>query len=296
MRILWYVFSYATADPWIQSLRDLTEHELHVERYDTYHATDRGFLDAYDRIRPDVVIATLTAGGPHIPDPSTLGKINAKCPVVFLSGDLSDPPWHPYLKTYRDAGGFSLAVNFDGNDEWPKQSKDFTCLCPISPSYYKNAPPLSERSIPFGFMGTFSSPSRAEILSYLSEHAGLVIRSANNVSTPYQQYADFMMQCRIVVNIPISGSDAVRQVKARVVEAGLAGCMLFDHASSPARNWFKPAMEFGEYLTPEGLAEIINALTHPTMQISVHASLLHKAILERHHPAIMWNRIFAALA
>lgn len=284
MKFLWYVFSYLSAEPWVQSLRDLP-YDLHVERYDTYDSPDRRFLDAHDRIRPDIVIVTLTAGGRHIPSPGTLEKIKAKTPLCFLSGDLSDPPWWPYLEKYRP--GISIAVNFDGNEEWPKQDKDFTCLCPISPTYYLNLAPLKDRPIHVGFMGTYASPSRQAILAQFSERYPLVLRPANNVSDPYQRYADFMKSCRIVPNIPISGSDAARQVKARVVEAGLAGCVLLDHVSSPAKRWFTPGVDYIEYDNPK------NVITYDE---EMFATNLRTRIYTKHSPTLMWERIIKALA
>ena len=297
MKILYFVFSYRTADPWIRSLFDINEHQTFVEYYDLYQApTDRMFLDAHDRIAPDIVIATLTAGGPFLPSPGTLAKINAKSPVVFMSGDLGDPPWWPYLKEYRDARAFSVAVNFDGNHDWPKEGKDFTALCPISPTYYRDREPnLAKRPIPFGFLGTFASPSRAEILSYLGKHAGLVLRAANNVSAPYEQYAKFMMQCRLVPNVPISGSDAVRQVKARVVEAGLAHCCLLDHVSSKARDWLRPGVDYIEYDTPQQAVTLAKNLLSEPFLMQLCADNLRWRIQEEHSPEIFWGKVFDAV-
>lgn len=285
IRLLWILFDYNTCEPWVDSLLDLNTYYVHIHWYNRPPMpSDNGILDAVDRFKPDLIVYTGTAGGPEIPSPSTLAKIRKQAPSVFLSGDVGDPPWWPYIAEYRSHNCFDLYVNFDGNDNWPKGPRDYTCLSPIAPKFFsKGDRPFKDRAIDFGFSGTYShhdaNDPRRKILDPLRE-AGLVMKPWSPTYKTYDSVGRFLSNVKITVNMPWSGSGQVTQVKARVFEAGLAGCVLIDHVDSQAKHWYTPGKDYLEYRTPQDVLDHVDAcLKWPdlaqqyalNLQKSVHA-------------------------
>lgn len=289
MKILWLCFSNITSVPWIAGLKSV-EPGAEIFYYDRVGLpSDRAVLDAVDRSRPDLVIFTGKAGGEgalDIPSVDTLCRVRNKAPMVHVGGDFSDPPWWPFLETYRKAGCFDLTVNFDGNTEWPRGPRDYTTLSPTAPEFFRGAKPLSERPIKFGFAGTYSSPSRRAIIEYLVEHAGLIVRPWGG---SYQDFATFLMNCQVVVNVPFSGSDAVRQVKGRVIESGLAGCILLEHHEAPTEGWFQPNVHYLKYETPAQAAELALSVSAETSYL---AEQLRDRVATFYSPKAFWCRLF----
>lgn len=294
-RVLWYVFNYNTVEPWLDSLTDLNEYEVHVHLYNLHNPPDGAMLDAADRFQPDLMIYTGTAGGNDIPATSTLAKLHNRCPSVFLSGDVGDPPWWPFIEEYRKAGCFDLYVNFDGNDNWPKQGKDYTTLSPIAPRFFKNGSrPIKDRAIDFGFCGTFAhsdaSDPRRKILDPLFQRGGLYRKPWSPVYRTYHTVGTFLSNTKITVNCPWSGSGQVTQVKARVFEAGLGGCVLFDHVDSQARHWYEPGVEYLEYQTADDILYQLPGLLKDEDRMQSLATALQKRVHSR--PASeFWKRI-----
>ena len=304
MNVLWFSFSLITAAPWHQSLRALG-HNLDLRFY--YDKVsfpngllpippDRAILDIAERTRPDVILFCGIADGARMPTAETFRALRRICPVIMLSGDLSDPPWHPFISNFAEAGCFDLIVNFDGNDAWPKRPgfPDFTAITPIAPEFYPVSKDLKNRLIPFGFCGGCATPSRWEIIGWLVENAGLQIKPREEVYGTYARYAAFMQECAITISVPFSGSDNSRQVKGRVIESGLARTVLLDHVSSAAKNYFTPGVDYIQYENREHAAELVKMLLANIDKAQQVANNLHKRVREEHSPAIFWDRVFKA--
>lgn len=291
MKILWFSFALMTAEPWHISLP-----QAKIVHYDRLpYLPDRHILDIAREYRPDVVLFCGIADWGRMPSMDTLGKLRTIAPTILLSGDLSDPPWWPYLEAFRRAECFDAMVNFDGNDYWPHGHPSFTALTPMAQSPFANQKPLKDRLIPFGFCGGCGSPSRAEIIDYLVQHAGLQIKPREEQYGTYARYARFMMECQLTVNVPHSGSDNSEQVKGRVLEAGLAGTCLLEHVDSAARHWFTPMEDYITYNSKEDAAEMAkNLLADPNLMQRM-ALRLQRKVIERHSPEIFWAKVFKAV-
>jgi hypothetical protein len=297
VNILWFSFSLITAEPWHRSLPGTRV----VYYYDKITRPpgllsvppDREMLDIARGACPDIVLFCGIADRSRMPSPETFNALRKLCPVVMLSGDLSDPPWWPYLEIYKDC--FDLIVNFDGNDNWPKRHGDFTALTPIATEFYPVASKqLNDRLIPFGFCGGCASPSRWEIIGWLVDNAGLQIKPREETYGTYARYARFMQECSITISVPFSGSDNSRQVKGRVLESGLARTVLLDHVSSAAKNYFTPGIDYVEYETREHAAELVRELMNDWPRAQRIADSLHDRVKAEHSPAIFWDKVFKA--
>ena len=291
MKILWLSFSLITAEPWHASLP-----QAQIVFYDRLpNPIDRSMLDIASNACADIILFCGIAAWERMPSLETLCRLRSIAPTVFLSGDLSDPPWHPYLNTFRKRGCFNAYVNFDGNDNWPHSAPDFTALTPMSPSFFANQKPLKDRLIPFGFCGGCGSPSRREIIDYLVEHAGLQIKPREEQYGTYARYANFMKECQLTVNVPHSGSDNSEQVKGRVLEAGLAGTCLLEHEASAARHWFDAGTDYIVYRTKEEAAMIARGLLENVTLMQETALRLQRKVIENHSPEKFWARVFEAV-
>lgn len=295
IRLLWILFDYNTCEPWVDSLLDLNAYDVQIHWYNRPPLpSDNGILDAVDRFKPDLIVYTGTAGGPEIPSPATLAKCRKVAPTVFLSGDVGDPPWWPYIAEYRKHECFDLYVNFDGNSNWPKEGRDYTCLSPIAPKFFERGNrPLKDRPIEFGFCGTYShndpSDPRRKILDPLRA-AGLVMKPWSRDYHTYFTVGQFLTNVRITVNMPWSGSGQVTQVKARVFEAGLAGCVLIDHVDSQAQHWYEPGKDYAVYETPDDVLNIVDVMKRRPDMAQETASNLQRAVHARPASAF-WKKL-----
>lgn len=291
MKLLFLSTSSMNTQPVIESL-DGQGHDVHVFRFDRVTPPpDRAMLDIVDLKAPDLVLYIGSTGGPHLPSASTFWRIKQRCPIVAIAFDASDASWQPRLAEYHEYGCFSMIVNIDGNDNWPKTGLDFTTLTPINRHFYDNQRPLIERPIKFGFAGGYASPSRRTYIEYLQRHANLVVPQRNEQYGSYQSYADFMCKCRIMLNVPFSGSDNSNQVKGRVIEAGLAGNVLLEHVDSAAEAWFKPGVDYQTYETPADAAEQMKRLLDDPQEMKRLAANLQNRV-KHYMPKKFWAEIF----
>lgn len=293
MRLLWACFPFTSAEPWLEGLKSLG-HDVSVFQY-TQH-DDRAFMDVADNFKPDAIIYLGMATWDKTPAPKTFARLRKICPVVHLSGDLSDPPWFPFLEKYREAESFTRTVNIDGNPNWPSEHNDLTLLSPTAPHFFSDQAPLAERPIPFGFAGGYSSPSRREIIEHLVIHGGLTLKRYDHQYGSYDSYARFLTSCIVVPNIPISGSDAVRQVKGRVLECGESGCVLLDREDSWACKWFDAGIDFITYRTKEEAAELSRVILADLDFFQKTATSLQKRVLNEHSPEKFWGKTLGGLA
>jgi glycosyl transferase family 1 len=292
MKILWLTISDMTGEPVHRSLQSLKEHEVTLLHYRQDWNVDQQIRNMIADFIPDCAVFSGTAGGPNLPKPETLAEININVPIIHFCADTSDPPWWPYLESYRAAKSFRMTVNIDGNDEWPKEGRDITLLTPIDPAFYDGALPLEQRPIQLGFCGGYPDGLRKELIEHLQAECGLVVKPRNEMYGSYQSYSDFMKQCRIVVNVPISGSGVSRQVKGRVLEAGWAGCCLVDLIESAAGKWFDPYNDYLSYFNVPDAAHKMKSLFNSPDEMRRRAYNLSVKVRRDHSPQVFWNKVF----
>lgn len=253
---------------------------------------DIEMLNVADKVKPDVAVIIGQHDGPYRASTSTFLALKRKCPTVLIVFDAGEALWVPRLEEYRDRNVFSATVNIDGNQEWTHPEKHWTTITPTAPHFYRNRPPLSDRPVRFGFAGGYSSRKRREIVEYLVEKAALVIPRRDERYGSYQAYADFMCSCKVVLNIPFTGTETGVQVKGRVVEAGMAGCVLLEHVDSAAQHWFKPWTDYAAYSTKEEAAMIVADLLGNPREMTRLATNLHQRV-QQYVPQEFWRHVFS---
>lgn len=283
-----------TTEPVIEGL---TGHDVEVYHYDRHGVpVDRGMLDAADQAKPDVILYIGQNSGPFRPARDTLAWLRQRALTVLLCFDGSDATWDGLLSDYAEHDTFDLVVNIDGNQNWPSRERDLTLLTPTASRFYDQPRALKDRSITFGFAGGYASESRRAIVEHCKAHAGLVIPPRNETYGTYFRYATFMQSCRVVLNVPLSGSDNAAQVKGRVLEAGWAGCCLLDHEASGAKNWFDPGTDYAVYRDAgDAVAQVKQLLAEPGLAQYL-ADSLAKRIRAEHSPDVFWSKVFERIA
>lgn len=290
MKVLWLSPSDITTEPVILSL---TGCNLEIHRYDRNGLpVDRAILDRADQVKPDLILYTGQNNAPYMPQVETFLRLRQIAKTVLICHDGSDATWIPVLEEYHARDAFDLVVNIDGNTVWPQRPQDFTALTPIPPESYRNLSGLSDRPVDFAFAGGYSSQSRRDIVEHLLAHAGLVVPRRNEQYGSYAEYARFLRRCRIVLNVPWSGSDNAVQVKGRVLEAGMAGCCLLEHETSAARHWFNAGIDYAVYRDREDAVDVVEGLLAAPDHMQHLADKLHARVTTEHAPAKFWAEVF----
>ena len=292
MRVLFLSTQTMNCEPVVTSLQG---HQVQVHNYFVQGSPpDQGMLDALSHTGPEVVVYIGCNGGPFMPSASTFVRMQMKgLKTVALIFDAADSSWEEQLERFKKFRCFDLVVAIDGNDDWPKVTdNDFTALTPISPHWFEPQKPWHERPVAFAFPGGFASPSRAAIVNACREKAGLVVPARNEAYGSYNEYAHFLTRCRTILNVPWSGFSESQQVKGRVIEAGLAGCLLLEHRESATSKWFTPDVEYQTYGSADEAMLVQGWYDARPQTAAAIAAALRKRVLAEHSPEIFWGKIF----
>ncbi len=244
----------------------------------------------------DVAVYSAVMGGPCMPSLEAFKRAKAKCRLVCLTCDASD--WRevsPLMETWRDNDVFDAVVNIDGNPDWPQRpGKDFTWCGLFDPKPYDKVLPRVRR---LGYNGAGGDPRAHKRPGILKALAGLldpiIVGDYALVAGKYQQYADYMLGCRAVVNTAWNGSGKRMHVKGRCNEAALAGCLLFETKGSPLNLYFDPKVDYCEYESPEQIKDYLNWSTFDET-----AELIGQRFREKmarlYGPERFWQQVLAA--
>ena len=183
-------------------------------------------------LQPKVIFYIGAVSGFGLPSVTTFRALRNIAPLINLCSDAADSPWHQVLDYYRQQECFDLQVGIDGGETSPV---DLSTITPVDPRPFSGPGP--ERDILLGFSGSVGTHSfRGRILGSL-KMANLVTVRKRTAGSNYAEHVDFMRRCRSVVNVSLTGSQKAHHVKGRVLEAGWAGCALFEMRWSPTKTF-----------------------------------------------------------
>ena len=271
-------------------------HDLSHERVNC----DAEIINEVQLFAPDLILYISAWGSTFSPSFETLRRIRAIAPLVHLLFDGADPPWWGPLREMEKADLFDLTVNIDGNYNWPGGNKwvglgvinGLTLLTPISPSFYP-APYVrfDERPFPIGYAGNIGGFMRKGVVERLQqENMPFVLKTRDN--SPYGDYASFLSHCRIVVNVPFTGSGQRKHVKGRVIESAMANACFLEWSNPSLRDWFTPRLEFEEYENADHCVEMCRFLIPQIKRCEEIANALHERVMREHSPGIFWEQVF----
>ena len=176
-------------------------------------------------------------------------------------------------------------------------TKALTLLTPVDILHFDRPHFIdyAERPYALVFAGNNGGHIRGALVERLRRCIGFYFKDRDNDMRSYPAYADFLRNSRVSVNAPFTGSGAARQVKGRVLEAGLAGTCLIEHEASAAKNWFTPHEDYVVYRTKEDAAALAKELLSDLPRAQAIALSLQRKVREQHSPEIFWRRIFDAV-
>ncbi len=276
-----------TLEPSVESITELGDNDVTHIHYMSFPVPvfNKAMLELAEEHKPDFIVYIGVAEGEYRPQIETLLKLKQMCPTVNFVTDGGCPNYWPILEQYRDMDIFTLSVNVDGTEIWPKRPNDLTTLHPVPKYYYAKS---LQRDIKLGFHGGTGSEDRRTFISELGD--SLKVGSRNEAYGQYQDYADFMLRCKYVLNMAKTGSGKRMHVKNRIVETGLAGACLFEPRNSPASQYFIPGYEYLEYETAADIRNLMEM--HDYIP---YGERLSKAICERHSAKQFWEKVINAI-
>lgn len=297
MKILWLTPSDMLTEQYHGSLTYLG-YEPVLYRYDRHGSPpDRGMLQAVDEAQPDIMLYISQAGGPWCASPDTFRRIRDKAPLVHLCLDAFDIGFDPLLTEYREKGCFTFTVACDGGAHNPA-NVDWIGFHPVDPRPYQKQRPVLERPILLGTCGGFPYGLRKEVFERLRDKCGMVVKPREEVYGSYQRYANFLMQCQIVLDCALSAGGHggagpyARTLKTRAIEVGLAGACLLEIQDCALANWARPGEDYLPYGNAEGAENVFRYLITHRDQLHAQAQRLQDVVRTRMSPEIFWSTVF----
>jgi hypothetical protein len=328
MRILIATTSTGDTESIAAGLRYIGQHEISVMHYDQkstqsygiyqkldptqkaavrlnqtaqYVTCDPELLHHAEDMRPDIILYISAWGSAFAPSNETLLKLRDMAPLVHLLFDGGDPPWWPILRKFEEEGLFDLTVSIDGNHDWPggsdwqadwKIESGITLLTPISPAFYPEPTfAFSERPFPIGYAGNVGGWMRKGIVERLQQEELPFVLKLRDFEE-YASYASFLHHCRIIVNVPFTGSGQRKHVKGRVIETALARACLLEWTNPHLRDWFDPRSEFEEYDNPDHCLEMCKFLMGQIKRCEEIGHALYTKVRQEHDPSEFWTQVF----
>ena len=251
--------------------------------------------------RPDVVVYWATLNRERMLSDETLRWLRSRARLVLWCSESSSPHYAELLAHYRKQDMFDLRVGTDGGSEacFTKDLIDYTTLWPVDPWWYQGWDDIehryigrpSDKDINLGFGGSIGDDRKPLIRSF-GDALTVRERKAGNGEEfdRYGSYAAWLMRCRAVVND--AALDGGWAVKNRVIEAGLAGCCLFEMAGSPLTRWgIEPGRDYLMFdpQVPEAVRAVVESPEFPDIAATFGSRLREK--VQQFHPSKFWQRV-----
>lgn len=292
MRALVFV-TFTDCENKVKSL-EAAGYEVHQFQYDKLpHEQHHKLIEEVRRLSPDFSVLIGAIEGPNhfVPRPNILQEIRALVPFIHMCNDAADPPWWPFLDMYNREGCFDAQVAIDGmGGPIASYKNGLVLLTPIDHRPFKPVE-WQYRKHKVGMMG--NSPGHGQRGAIVN---GLIQRGLVNFHhgwldiRPYSEYANFLSDCKCVLNHPMTGSGQYKHVKGRVIETGFARSCLLEPIGSPAANWFVPGVDYLEYEdNVNAAADVI--LTTSEDRMWECAQCLNVSVAERHNPFVFWKKV-----
>lgn len=219
-------------------------------------------LEAAQAHQPDLIIMFAFGEGPYCPDPQKIKLIKEKFPIVYIATDGACSGLWPTIRRFKQAQCFSAIVNIDGCFNVPPDiaaAIDLVTLSPLDQARYSYRRHIRDRSIALGFMGGEGARGtiRRDICDELIGMGILTRGQRNETWGSNPDYTNFMLDCRAVLNFPQTGLGKVH-VKARALEAGLAGALLLEQAGSPLKHYATPGEDYFEWSSIEDIIKYLD--------------------------------------
>lgn len=294
MKALFLTTSSSEVQKYEECLRNLGV-ETRSATYDTPGISEKLLFDRAKEYAPDMIVYIGSRWGATL-SLVTLARLQSHvAPSVHICSDAADPPWHDLLREYAEKGAFTLQVAIDGSDRWPGSKRGLTLLTPVETANFQTVPALHQRPILAGFAGNAGGggPSkRTLLLTELLAHKAIDLRTRSPLPYTYDGYCDYLTKLKVSLNIAYSGTEQTMHVKGRVIESGLAGCVLLENAASGTASWFDPGTDYMVYEDAEDARRKIKEISNmPQLALQEMAASLRRKVTRDHSPLKFWTAI-----
>ncbi|NQU63938.1 MAG: glycosyltransferase family 1 protein [SAR324 cluster bacterium] len=133
--------------------------------------------------------------------------------------------------------------------QWVQDKNKFKFKCmpaPYPQEWYLTVP--KDRDIDISFIGCFSDSKleRKEYINYLLAKgiAVYVIENDGYSYIPREQYINYLLRSKITINFSGNSNLKYHQIKGRVFEATLSGCLLLEYDNLETSNLFESYIEY----------------------------------------------------
>ena len=270
-------------------------HRIAIVIYDEMmsHSAIEGIIEATGADAVVYIGAIPHHHGKPVPGPAVLAGIGARWPLVHICFDGAEPDWWPIQQSYYDVAHFALQVNIDGVRTGPIGERGVTALCPVDPESFGDPPPWQDRPIRLGFAGNRHVGPRARIIDELVAAGIMTHRPRDDDGA--EGFKRFLQSCRCIWNYPETGGLTSQHVKARVIEASLAGCLVLERKGSPTEDWFVPGEDYVEYQDPADVRTILAIVDASPEAHKEMARRMRRKVIERHSPDVFWSVVLGRL-
>lgn len=280
MKIAWITNHDVTVEPIVTSL-DYCAESLKIDKVERRDYTG---ICSYDVDGIDLVIYMGAAELEKTPPIKTLQSIREKTKLMMICCDAScGQGWGPILDIYHKEGCFDLIVNIDGSDNWVKHGSDYTATTPFDPRYFGDPPPWEPRPILLGFGGG-ANANRREIIRKIGSI--ITIHNRSEAYGSYHAYANFMKNCKFVLNM-----NERNTVKGRALETALAGAVLVEQRVSKTNNTFSKWFDESQFILYDNSEDIGELIFDHYDRAAEMAKAFHNEVKKNHNPTTFWKKV-----
>ncbi len=278
-----------------KTLETILGYEVHQIQYDhLLHSRHNEVIEQTKAINPELIVfigAVESSHGRPILQLDNLCRLREIAPTIHMCGDAGDYPWWPILDEYDKAKCFSVQVSIDGNRDSPINYFDngIVKLVPVDPTKFLYPKLWNEKNTFIGLTGNHGHGERGGMMDYLKSRSDCQYV----FGVDYPALVNFMMDCKIIVNCPMTGSAKTDHVKARVTETGWARACLFERTNRYTASWFDPGIDYVEYEDVRDLASKLDWASSNLDKACDMAYSFRNRIVAEHHPVIFWRDVFA---
>ena len=279
-----------------QTMRTVLGYEVIPIQYDHLpHAHHYIVIDHTRDLKPDLIVfigAVESSHGRPIIQLENLKNLRDIAPTIHMCGDAGDKPWWPILDEYDQAGCFDCQVSIDGSMDSPidRYRNGIVKLVPVDPTKFVHKKHWHEKKTFVGMTGNHGHGERGAMMDVVKTHPEA---RWLGYGVDYAALVEFMFDCKIIVNCPMTGSGQSDHVKCRVTETGWATACLLERKNKQTAYWFKPGQDYLEYIDSADLIDKLIWAKNNDDEVHAMARSLRESIVTKHHPAVFWGDVFA---
>ncbi|GEM_PF-1555595 len=245
----------------------------------------------------DVVVLTWTIGSPYNICSAVIKKI--KEAGIFVVAIWFDSV-HPWCQQVMKKIGrlVDLNIPIDSSSAWQKAGLSEKSVLPMwtpqDPRVFFD--PRLPRDIPVSFLGSLSGrPERLQALRALNAAGITVFQAGGQRERPLaiEDYARILMRSKMTLNF--SNPEPCCQLKGRVFEATLCGCLLVESENLETCKYLKPMVDYISFKEERDLIEkVCYYLSHEEEREAI-ARNGHRKVVSKYNAEVFWRTVLAVI-